>query len=81
MANRPARTTKKPTPADDSPSSLITTIKTASCKNLLATATVGYNIVIDDTAALWWQIASNTGGGHFNKDWIRFTDIQKTLAD
>jgi hypothetical protein len=65
MASKTVPATKTiPASISDSPESSITTIKTATCKNLLATATISYVIGLDEASALWRQIAGNTGGGH-----------------
>lgn len=90
MARKPVPAKKKPTSAtnDSQETSTtadktdITTIKKATCSNLLGTQTLGFEIGIQDkTSALYWRISSNTGNGYWDQSWVKFTDIQKALTD
>ena len=60
----------------------ITPLKKSTCSNLLGTATLGYEIGIQDkTSALYWRVSSNTGNGYWDQSWVKVTDIQKALTD
>ena len=64
---------------DETPS--ITVIKKATTKSLEGKATLGYNLGLDETSALHWRLASNSGGGFFSDEWIPFSAIQSALED
>tara|TARA_R110001599_G_C12251124_1_gene659632 strand:+ start:1713 stop:2255 length:543 start_codon:yes stop_codon:yes gene_type:complete len=90
MASKSVPAKKKPTSATDESQEAssttdktdITTVKKATCNNLLGTATLGYEIGIQaETSALYWRVSSNTGNGYWSRAWVKFTDIQKALTD
>ena len=74
MARTPASkkdtTTETPT---------INALMKGSCKTLSGTAEIIYQIGIDDSGSLLFQMLSSTGGGLFSTEWVSFTDIQATL--
>ena len=60
----------------------ITPLKKSACSNLLGTATLGYEIGIEEkTSTLFWRVSSNTGNGYWDQSWVKFTDIQQALTD
>ena len=64
---------KKSTATENNP---IQVLKEAQCKSLEGSATLTYQIGTDDSGAIHFKIASNTGGGFFSTEWVSFTDIQ-----
>lgn len=88
MAKKPVPAKKEPTSAtndsQEAPSTSdktdITTIKKATCPNLLGNQTLGYEIGIQaETTALYWRVSTNTGNGYWSRAWVKFADIQKAL--
>ena len=73
MATKKSQATKK---NPENPENPIQVIKEATCKSLEGSATLTYQIGIDDSGAFHFKIASNTGGGFFSNEWVSFTDIQ-----
>lgn len=60
----------------------ITILKKSTCRNLLGTQTLGYEIGIEEkTSAIVWRVSSNTGNGYWDQSWVKFTNIQKALTD
>lgn len=56
-------------------------IKEATCKSLEGSATLTYQIGLDDTGTIHFKIAGNTGGGFYSAEWVAFTAIQKAFTD
>lgn len=75
MANSKATKT-----TDNANQPVITIIKEAQTKSLEGKATLDYHLGLDETSALHWQIASNSGGGFFSDEWVAFQAIQEALA-
>ena len=68
--------TKKSPATKKNPENPIQVLREATCKSLEGSATLTYQIGIDDSGAIHFKIASNTGGGFFSNEWVSFTDIQ-----
>lgn len=57
----------------------MTVLRKSSCKSLEGKSTLHYHLGIDETSALHWRIASNSGGGFFSDEWVPFQAIQDAL--
>ncbi|EED33651.1 conserved hypothetical protein [gamma proteobacterium NOR5-3] len=57
----------------------ITILKKASTRSLEGKATLGYQLGINDTSALYWRLVSNSGGGFFSEEWVALKAIQDAL--
>ena len=64
---------------DEATRPVINILKKATTKSLEGKATLGYHLGIDDTSALYWRLASNSGGGYFSGEWVAFQVIQDAL--
>ena len=73
MATQKSQATRK---NPENPQNPVQVLREAQCKSLEGSATLTYQIGIDDSGAIHFKIASNTGGGFFSNEWVSFTDIQ-----
>ena len=64
---------------DEATQPMINILKKATTKSLEGKATLGYHLGLDNTSALYWRIASNSGGGYFSDEWVPFQAIQDAL--
>jgi len=72
-------TAKKTNPK--SPKNPVQVIKEAQCKSLEGSATLHYQIGLDDAGEIQLKIDKNAGGGFFSNEWISFTAIQQAFSD
>jgi len=49
-------------------------IKTSKCPSLSGKSTLSYQVGCNEEKELFFRIIANTGGGHFNKDWMALED-------
>ncbi len=78
MATRKSQSAKT---NPESPKSPTQVIKEDQCKSLEGSATLHYQIGIDDAGSIQLKIEKNSGGGFFSNEWISFADIQQAFAD
>ena len=66
------------TPATTTDKTDITLLKTGTCKNLLGTADVQYEIA-DTTDGIQIRLSDYSGNGHYSKAWITLDSILESL--
>ena len=54
-------------------------LKTGSCKSLSGKSTLGYEVGRSADAVIKLRVATNTGTGYFNKDWLPWPRVQALL--
>ncbi len=54
-------------------------LKSATCKSLAGSTTVGYEIGVQGESDLAFRLASSTGGGFFSTDWVPLATVLKVL--
>jgi len=64
-----------------SPKNPVQVLKEAQCKSLEGSATLHYQVRLDDAGEIQLKIDRNSGGGFFSNEWISFTAIQKAFTD
>ena len=72
MSTKKTATKKNP----KNPETPVQVLREATCKSLEGSATLTYQIGIDDDGTILFKISGNTGGGFWSAEWVSFTDIQ-----
>ena len=76
MAPKPTRKKSNSTESSDSP---INVIKETSCLSSTGKSTLDYQVGMDKKGEIMFRLTCNSGGGHFTRSWISFTDVQAAL--
>ena len=71
----------KKTATKKNPENPVQVLREAQCKSLEGSATLHYQIGTDESGAIHFKIAGNTGGGFFSNEWVAFDDIQAAFND
>lgn len=63
----------------DNPGNPIQVLKEATCPTSTGKSTLGYQIGVDSSGEIHFQVTSNDGGGFFSIEWVALSDIQAAI--